>query len=126
MSSPLSLEEYNKKEIDQIDECKRELIDLCKQQQQLYKDISWVFEKIKAIGFSKRVQNPCTYCLVSAACSEECIHKKKQVLISQIKQERKSPSFVSKNTDRIFGANNLTRNNLWIKKAIYPSGWELE
>ncbi len=131
----LDLSDFNKKEIDQIDACKKELIDLCIKQQELYNNILKLFEKIKTINFSKRVINPCKKCIVLPACTEESIYKKKQILISTIKQDIKSPSFVSENTNQIFGRvlpvhgqnpSQLSNQYGFWKDIIFPEGWELE
>jgi radical SAM protein with 4Fe4S-binding SPASM domain len=129
----LELSDHNKKEIEQIDACKKELIDLCIKQHELYKNFNKVFEKIKAINFSKRVQDPCKKCIVRPMCTENCIFKEKQISISIIKQEIKKDFFVSDNAMQISrpglpmslqNPSQVTRK-LW-KHFLYPGGWELE
>ena len=131
----LDLSDFNKKEIQQIDAYKRELIDLCIQQQELYNNISKVFEQIKGMNFSEKIQDPCKKCLVQPACTEECIYKQKQIAISEIKEKIKEPTFVKESTAQLFGRvlpiheknpSKIPYKHSFWKSCIFPQEWELE
>jgi hypothetical protein len=140
------LGDYNKDEINQIDECKKELLDISEEYIKLINKVSAIFRKIENIEFSKRVQNPCTNCIVKPACQFRqevkrdgiptmsmnmnmgsfCQPKIKSLIISKIKQEKANTYFVNNQTRNFHGdmiRAFLTSNQ---EEYIYPEWWTIE
>jgi len=140
------LTDYNKSEINHIDQCRKELLSISKEYVQLIKRVSTVFNKIESLDLSKEVQNPCTECLVQPSCQfrqeikakgfptmsmhmkmgDPCQAKIKSLILSNIKKEKDKMDFISTQTGifhRDMIAVFLGQNP---EEAIYPEWWILE
>ena len=140
------LTDYNKQEINHIDQCKKELLSISKEYVQLIKRVSTVFNKIESLNLSKGVQNPCTECLVRPACKFRkeikaegfltmsmhmetgypCQPKIKSLILSNIKKEIENGDLVEVQTGKFHRdmiAVFLGQNP---EEAIYPEWWILE
>ena len=140
------LTDYNKIEINHIDQCKKELMSISKEYVKLIKRVSTVFNKIESLDLSKEVQNPCTECLVRSACQFRqeikakgfptmsmhmgmgilCQPKIKSLILSDIKKQKENSDLTEVQTGifhRDMIAVFLGQNP---EEAIYPEWWILE
>ncbi len=131
----MMLEDYNREDIEEIDELKKELSNLYDEYEDLRNRVAAVFTKFKQMEFKdKRVQNPCVKCIVRASCEikerikngavlanlpftfvseNTCDPKLKSCLISEIKRNRhREKHFVDEKTEEF-----LMKN--------HKSGWAL-
>ena len=138
------LEDYNNEDIENLDNLKKELLNISDEYENLKERVRKVFTSIKEMEFNKkRVQNPCIKCLVKPSCEfkryieneyiatdspllhhegELCNPKLKSLLISEIKQDRRSDYYIEERTDHFF-----SKWPYWLGDTyVYPYPWNVD